>query len=1666
MVAMVASASGYGTLRRFLSAPEGHAEEAAVVPSASIAVSSKQRASIKWLLSKAFNNRVPENLQEPFYRDHEDQEHLKPPIVGGLANAELYCLALANMYSDPNYHSLNHWNILQTLARKGVQVPDPPDCALTETVLIQTNPLKMGAHMIVIEALMVLYAREVVTLDRVSAAAQRFGTGQPLPVGSSIPHEDGLLCWINAACAALNKAEENPSSHVPMVKSLQELCDGTALAALISFYCPDALPRAAVRVGRMASIQDCLHNLMLVYDFCQNYLPHNVFHMLPEDVTYMRGSMRQNLIATLADLFNMLEVHPVKSVKYPGSVPRSPSACGMRPRAPAGRSACSTPERRSCSPQRDEFVVHRGKAITTLSAMARRDDDNEHVSVVAAGRPSTRERESSFAGRRSRRSSITDDSQLTVENFGGSQDRLHFAGRNPEKELATLAALGNTNPPNVRKISAPAGPIDYNPPLRSSRQDIRGSIQFFHGDYQNGAQDPPRPNERQPAPEAYHPIRRQLSSDTITLNQNYGFNYKGGGDGFFLNDRDSTDGDVTKTSFADLNKIKSNGDQGQFNITESDPPERRKNTTFSTPPPNTTTWQQQYMQQETQPNGEDMSDEAGGAAGGGQAMAAQLNNIRLKLEEKRRRIEQEKRRMELAVNRQRQQLGQQAFLQAVTRDTFLQYQLASLGKGARTPADDNKTEQQQQETVVEAPNQSVDTAALEQYQQSIAKMNSSLQDIQSDIARLASQQNQLVQQQQQQQHQQQQQQLQQQQQQLQQQIQQQQQQLQQQQQQQQLAQQQQQQQQLAQQQQAKQLFQQPSQPPQSPFQQAYQPNIPQLHSQFSSQHNVSRGGLGSFGSTPHLPRDYYYEGYQPPAYQYREEEFGRQFFLHDSPAPPQRRTWAQHAQDTAELRGWQLHQQQQQQFPAAHEPAPRTWKSPSPQPPERTWTPQGFQLHERGSQPFQVHYNDRYQNGTDTARENPNHLSYTVINPNQYVSQSPPLAASPRRSKTPQRQGSLPEPARRAEPVSLQQLHAPPPAHSPAHPPHPAHAAHAAPPDDMEPQNISFIGNAEDDALRQGINRLNISSGTRTYRIPSPTRPSLSRNSFQQLEQEESDANEKGFYISFDNEQPKRPKPPLRAKRGSPRKEREFGSPPRSPERGPERAAERGWAEREEEPFVVHRVGGEARPGDVSAEREERLERAERRETPPRERPQRAPSAEPAALVIGELNPDPNSAEEMERKKERIMLLSLQRRQRADEARARAEAAAAARRAREVAAAELKATRKEEQARRREAILHQYKLKKAIEEAEREGKVLDKSEFYDTLKSHGGGGGGGGGGGARLRSKAGGGRARPKTIHVDSGALQAAEGMLSSKQPSSTNLTGGSIRRDYYRGSQDNLAERAGLYRESPVEERGGMSPGSACSAPLGRRGSCKTSRERVSDEPQSTRGRSKYSTYQNNFKAGRKSSSLMNLCDSGLGRATPPRRAASPGVRALGSPASGPGSLPGSLPGAIGKRRHAADDGSDVSSTHSSIMDYSGPRLYKQPTTKSNRGIMLNAVEYCVFPGAVNAEAKRRVLEEIARSESKHFLVLFRDAGCQFRALYSYCPDSEQVTKLYGTGPKHVNDRMFDKFFKYNSGSKCFSQVHTKHLTVTIDAFTIHNSLWQGKKVQLPSKKDMALVI
>lgn len=84
---------------------------------------------------------------------------------------------------------------------------------------------------------------------------------------------------------------------------------------------------------------------------------------------------------------------PIRLLKICISVSRSPSASlvsrgrsiqmGNMSGGPGiiQRSACSTPERRSASPQHtsfvlqdDGFVVHRGRGVTTLSSVVRQSD--------------------------------------------------------------------------------------------------------------------------------------------------------------------------------------------------------------------------------------------------------------------------------------------------------------------------------------------------------------------------------------------------------------------------------------------------------------------------------------------------------------------------------------------------------------------------------------------------------------------------------------------------------------------------------------------------------------------------------------------------------------------------------------------------------------------------------------------------------------------------------------------------------------------------------------------------------------------------------------------------------------------------------------------------------------------------------------------------------------------------------------------------------------------------------------------------------------------------------------------------------------------------------------------------------------------------------------------
>ncbi|KAH8280237.1 hypothetical protein KR018_000766, partial [Drosophila ironensis] len=1657
----------------------------------------RQRASVKWLLSKAFNNRVPDNLKEPFYRDHENQERLKPQIIVELGNATLYCQTLSNLYSDPNYQSLNHWSILQTLARKGVPVAESSDMPITETVLIQTNPLRINAHMSVIESLMVLYAKEISSGDRVTAAIRRIsGSSYQAPPGQS--YEQALLAWISHACAALKKRilkeletglpDETGSRlqtpDIPPVRDFQDLCDGICLALLISYYCPKVVPWTSVRINYLPAVEDSIHNILLVGNFSQKHLPYSVFHMTPEDVTYMRGSMKLNLVLLLTDLFNLFEIHPAKCVCYPGmdgQVPHSNSFGGGLNRRSSPPNEYQTVQTNNFDSNHAEaFVVHKSRGVTTLASMhsqqhqqyqhqqqqqhqqqaqqyqqqqqqsqlqlqqeplvpARLRQAKEKTNVdskadergdyAAAGRPSNWEqsRRPSFAGRRSRRNSSSEDSQLTIENFGGSQDQINTLGRF-DRERDRERKLSNTS------IVEPAVAV------RSSIADARGTLQLGY-DTDSGSEKQDRETEK-------YSMRRQASVDNVPTVSSHNLSNAGSPLPMARHKQHSIDKDYSNSSML------ADGGYNDARSTSGYDPEStpvRKSSTSSMPA-SPAAWQLDV-------GDDDMRSLEN---------ASKLSTIRMKLEEKRRRIEQDKRKIEMALLRHQEKEDLESCPDVMKWETMS-------NESKRTP--------------------DMDPVDLDKYQQqSIAIMNMNLQDIQQDIHRLATQQSQMQ----------------------------------------------------AQHLQAQQLM------------QAQQiANMLNQQQTYGSQQHLAdhhyqqpRPMQQSFGSSPHLPQAYNYSSRPPsrdpyqqhqqhqqqqpplampqpmqfvnehgqymsppqpahymspqqaqqqpqsiysdngaaynhshyagaPPQQYRSsvvfDDYGQptnHFYLHESspqPQHPQRRTWAHSAAAAAYEQ-----QQQQMQQPLVDVNA---WQSQQTPKQKQTWmnrppssagapSPGSFVLHQNGAgnggggelqHLFQVQASPQHRGANGVQRQQ----SLTNLRDN-------------RSPKAPQAMGM---------PMGMPMQQE----------------------DMMAPQSICFIGDEEDvEELERNIiesmqstrisdfvqqqqqqhhqqqqqqrlqghsgrgsssedydsgemisNRLNITSGNLTYRIPSPSRPSIQANSFQDPRAAaqaaaaaaagEDQPAEKGFYISFDDDQPKRPKPPLRAKR-SPKKEAppgsrdsvdqaikreslsqlhnnnsigiggEDGSNSKTVTRhsihglnnsnsvkSPGNATYNKYTD--EPPIQLRQlaVSGAVSPTGLERRHLEDLTNQPPQPMSPTRLQQSEEAARNKALVIGvDANLDPDSVDEMERRKEKIMLLSLQRRQQQEEAKARKEIESSQKREKEREKEEERARKKEEQMARRAAILEQHRLKKAIEEAEREGKTLDRPDMHVKLQPQSSTSTT-----PRLRQQRNT-RPRPKTIHVDDASVDISEASSISsrgKKGSSSNLTGygqlssNSMKRDYYRGSQDSLT---------------------------------------VKDT------------------------------DSGLGRATPPRRAPSPGMgmgasgRHMPSP-SGPGSLP---PGLISKRRGFDDGSSDFSLTPNLNMEYSGPKLYKQPAAKSNRGIILNAVEYCVFPGVVNREAKQKVLEKIARSEAKHFLVLFRDAGCQFRALYSYVPETDQVTKLYGTGPSQVDEVMFDKFFKYNSGGKCFSQVHTKHLTVTIDAFTIHNSLWQGKRVQLPSKKDMALVI
>lgn len=96
---------------------------------------------------------------------------------------------------------------------------------------------------------------------------------------------------------------------------------------------------------------------------------------------------------------------------------------------------------------------------------------------------------------------------------------------------------------------------------------------------------------------------------------------------------------------------------------------------------------------------------------------------------------------------------------------------------------------------------------------------------------------------------------------------------------------------------------------------------------------------------------------------------------------------------------------------------------------------------------------------------------------------------------------------------------------------------------------------------------------------------------------------------------------------------------------------------------------------------------------------------------------------------------------------------------------------------------------------------------------------------------------------------------------------------------------------------------------------------------------------------------------------------------------------------------------------------------------------------------------------QEIEKSAATHFLILFRDGGCQFRALYAAGTEGEGLTRLAGCGPRAVAPTMIEGVYKYSSDRKRFTPIPSRSLSMSVDAFTIQGHFWQGRKPPTPKK-------
>uniref|UniRef100_A0A914N374 Patronin n=1 Tax=Meloidogyne incognita TaxID=6306 RepID=A0A914N374_MELIC len=283
------------------------------------------QASIRWLITRIYNdqNQLPDSLCEPFRLISEDRIELTQPVIFCLTNGSFYGQAAAKIFHDPSFLNGDLGLLFHALMQAGIDVKDKDGQSVTIELLRSQSPFNTNSHLVFIDSLMVAHLRSIISIDRVVQAISNYTVIEKRE--EPLDCVDALLFWINKVCLIVrddverncvaltngrNESDE-PSINgttIPEMEDLYEdLCDGTCICTLVSFYRPDELPLKEVCFKDPMSVNDCKFNLELLRNFCATNLPWNPFHFRIDDILFLHESLQPNVNAFLADLFMFFE---------------------------------------------------------------------------------------------------------------------------------------------------------------------------------------------------------------------------------------------------------------------------------------------------------------------------------------------------------------------------------------------------------------------------------------------------------------------------------------------------------------------------------------------------------------------------------------------------------------------------------------------------------------------------------------------------------------------------------------------------------------------------------------------------------------------------------------------------------------------------------------------------------------------------------------------------------------------------------------------------------------------------------------------------------------------------------------------------------------------------------------------------------------------------------------------------------------------------------------------------------------------------------------------------------------------------------------------------------------------------------------------------------------